>query len=86
MRSPFGKITSFDPPGSIYTFVCEETCLNAAGEITGSYYDASGVQHGFLRESDGTITSFDAPASLGGGGASINEEKPTIGTLAAMPL
>jgi hypothetical protein len=79
VRSPFGKITGFDPPGSIYTFVCEETCLNAAGEITGSYYDASGVEHGFLRESDGTITSFDPPGSLGGGGASINEEGTITG-------
>ncbi|MGO9949893.1 MAG: hypothetical protein ACLPWG_24005 [Steroidobacteraceae bacterium] len=79
VRSPFGKITGFDPPGSIYTFVCEETCLNAAGEITGSYYDASGVEHGFLRESDGSITTFDPPASLGAGGASINEEGTITG-------
>jgi hypothetical protein len=79
VRSPFGKITGFDPPGSIYTFVCEETCLNAAGEITGTYVDAIGVQHGFLREPDGTMTTFDAPASLGGGGASINEEGTITG-------
>ena len=33
--------------------------------ITGSYTDASGVSHGFLRDRDGAITSFDPPGSNG---------------------
>jgi hypothetical protein len=34
-----------------------------AGDITGSYTDAAGVQHGFVRNPYGTITSFDPPES-----------------------
>jgi hypothetical protein len=60
-----------------YTFVCEETCLNAKGQATGSFVTADGIQHGFLRDRDGTITPWDAPQAakgpnLASGGASIN--------------
>jgi hypothetical protein len=63
-RSRNGEITSFDPAGSVYTMVCEETCLNLEGAITGYYSDASGVIHGFLRERDGNIMTFDAPGAV----------------------
>jgi hypothetical protein len=35
--------------------------IDDAGDITGSYTDAAGVQHGFVRNPYGTITSFDPP-------------------------
>ena len=51
--------------------------LNPSGAITGNYFDASGVLHGYVREADGTFTTWEAPgAGTGAGqgtlGASIN--------------
>jgi hypothetical protein len=37
--------------------------INPRGEITGWYYDASYVVHGFERGADGTITTFEAPGA-----------------------
>ena len=34
--------------------------------ITGNYTDASGVNHGFVREKHGTITTFDVPGAVNG--------------------
>jgi len=74
VRSPDGNLTVFQPPGTILTpplqqFAFEGESLTAphwisidqAGDITGSYTDAAGVQHGFVRNPYGTITSFDPP-------------------------
>jgi hypothetical protein len=36
--------------------------INPEGTIAGNYLDASYVSHGFVRASDGTIITFDAPA------------------------
>jgi len=36
------------------------TSINPSGMITGNYSDAKGLLHGFLRDRDGTITTFDA--------------------------
>jgi len=52
--------TTFDPPGSQGT---TPVSINPAGQITGSYTDASFATHGFVRTTDGTITSFDAPGA-----------------------
>ena len=38
VRSPAGGITTFDPDGSTGTVVCEETCLNLLGAVTGFYF------------------------------------------------
>jgi YD repeat-containing protein len=35
--------------------------IDQAGDITGSYTDAAGVQHGFVRNPYGNLTSFDPP-------------------------
>jgi len=40
--------------------------INPAGAISGVYVNASGVEHGFLRARDGTITTFDAPGAVNG--------------------
>jgi hypothetical protein len=46
VRDRDGELTTFDPGGSSNT---APTSINAAGVITGSYTDASGLSHGFLR-------------------------------------
>ncbi|MGC2764927.1 MAG: hypothetical protein WB607_05435, partial [Candidatus Acidiferrum sp.] len=33
--------------------------INTAGDITGTYIDASNVYHGFVRAANGTITTFE---------------------------
>jgi hypothetical protein len=68
VRAPDGVITTFDVPGSNRT---SPTGINPAGEITGSYGDASGT-HGFLRGRHGTITKFDPLGSISTAPIGIN--------------
>ncbi len=72
VRSASGTYTSIDPSGA-------GTCVNqnngsnfggttasgidAAGDVAGTYLDTSCAQHGFIRNANGTITSFDAPGA-----------------------
>jgi len=35
--------------------------IDQAGDVTGSYTDTAGVQHGFVRNPYGTLTTFDPP-------------------------
>jgi hypothetical protein len=71
LRSPEGKFTTFQAPGADTTAGSfngtNPTSINDLGAITGYYYDASGVTHGFLRSPDGKFTSFD-PLGVGGFG------------------
>jgi hypothetical protein len=60
---PQPTFTTFDPPGSNLTFA---SAINPAGTITGSYFDANFVAHGFVRAPDSTITTFDAPDDANG--------------------
>jgi uncharacterized membrane protein len=83
LRSRDHHVTTFDPPGSVLTYVCEETCLSDAG-IAGFYYDKNNVEHAFLREPDGKITEFNAPgagkaAGQGSQAASINADGTIAG-------
>ena len=85
-RSRDGVVSSIDPTESVGTIVCEETCLNRPGEITGFYIDSSDAYHGFLRDPDGTITTIDAPergtgAFQGTFAGSINDEGTITGYL-----
>jgi hypothetical protein len=86
VRSPDGNLTLFQPPGTILTpplaqFYQSGDSLTAphwisidqAGDITGSYTDVVGVQHGFVRNPYGTITSFDPPESNQTTATSIND-------------
>jgi hypothetical protein len=54
--------------------------INPAGAITGSYRDASFVNHGFLRAADGSFTSFDPPGSILTQPNSINQAGAITGT------
>ena len=71
-----GTIITFDAPsaGTVNSPACAPYCGTVAyanndlGMIVGFYTDANIVPHGFLREPNGHITSFDAPgAGLGVG-------------------
>ena len=73
VRAPNGAITTFDAPGAGTgfpqgTFTATVAGLNPAGAITGSYVDASNVNHGYVRASDGTFTTFDIPGAGTGSG------------------
>ena len=57
--------TTFDAPGA-GTGPNQGTlplAIDPAGAITGYYVDASGVNHGFLRTTKGTITTIDVPGA-----------------------
>jgi hypothetical protein len=60
VRASGGKITEFDPPGSIFT---NPNAIDAPGDITGFYFDANFVGHAFLRDTNGTFTPIDAPGA-----------------------
>lgn len=61
--------TKFDPPGSIETI---PNSMNRSGAITGYYFDANFLFHGFLRSPDGTFTTIDFPGAAGTACVSIN--------------
>jgi len=68
IRSREGKIRTFDAPSGAgpQGFGCLVDCslgLNDWGTITGYYLDANNVYHGFVRSSEGKITTFDAPGA-----------------------
>jgi hypothetical protein len=46
--------------------------IDAAGVVAGYYSDTGGVQHGFLRSSNGVFTTFDPPGSISTYPTSIN--------------
>src|SRR6266496_2806858 len=83
---PEPSITTFDAPGA-GTGPGQGTqpfAINPAGLITGFYFDASDVFHGFLRAPDGGITTFDVPGAGTGPGqgtraANINPSEAIAG-------
>jgi hypothetical protein len=85
VRSPDGKLKTFDVPGagtgSYQGTGCPGCALgfNFWGDVAGTYIDSNGVQHGFLRRPDGTFTSFDASGAgtAGGQGTGCPSDCPT---------
>jgi YVTN family beta-propeller protein len=61
---------TIDPPGSVITF---PESVNNRGQIAGTYQDAAGVQHGFLRQGDGSFVAIDPPGSVLTAAFGINE-------------
>ena len=45
-------------PGAVNTYA---DFVNAAGAVVGSYVDADGMPHGFIRNPDGSFTTIDLP-------------------------
>jgi hypothetical protein len=63
-----GTFTTFDVSGA-GTGALQGTFvkgIDAAGDVAGSYVDASGTSHGFVRAASGTITTFDVPGATTG--------------------
>jgi hypothetical protein len=52
--------TVFDPPNSSNTYALS---INAGGDVTGSFQDASQFNNirGFIRDRNGNVTTFDCP-------------------------
>jgi len=68
LREPDGRILSFDAPGvgpggGPNQDGTHALTINPQGKITGYYQDAQEAIHGFLREPDGTFTTFEAPGA-----------------------
>lgn len=62
VRYENGTVIRFDLPGlpgRAFIFG-----LNDAGTITGNYIDSQDIEHGFVRDPQGRITSFDGPNSI----------------------
>lgn len=74
LRTPGGKFITFEAPGADTTpgtyNGTSPTSINDLGEITGSFNDATGLNHGFLRSPDGKFKTFDVP------GAGVNGTFP----------
>ncbi|MBV9265544.1 MAG: hypothetical protein JO061_05185 [Acidobacteriaceae bacterium] len=85
LRDWNGKFTTFDVPGATaYAAVFSEgppgSTLNLEGDATGGYLDANGVPHGFIRDRQGAITTFDPPGAVNGTiPLSINVEREVTG-------
>jgi hypothetical protein len=69
LRSPDGKLTTFDVPGAGTGSGQGTNCpgcapgLNQWGAVAGIYSDANSVNHGYVRSPKGEITTFDAPGA-----------------------
>ena len=67
VRRPDGQFTTFEAPGADTTAGSyngtSPSSINDLGVITGSFNDASGLSHGFLRTPDGRFTTFDVPGA-----------------------
>src|SRR4051794_9491287 len=73
VRSNQGVITVFDAPGAGTgagqgTFPFSPEISNPNGAIAGWATDSAFVSHGFLRDRNGTFTTFDAPGAGTGAG------------------
>lgn len=84
LRSPKGKITSFDAPGADMTPQSFNGTvpngINDVGAITGYYVDSSGNVHGFIRSPDGEFATFDVPGgSLDTWAIAISLEGAVVG-------
>jgi hypothetical protein len=80
VRSPDGKIVTFDAPGAgtggFTGTGCFSDCsvsLNDFGWITGTYLDLNYVSHGYLRNPEGKIITIDPTGSAGTQPAVIND-------------
>ena len=86
---PQPTFITFDPPSSTFT---DPSAITPTGVIIGSYGDASGVTHGFLRTPSGSFTTIDVPGStsttptgITPGGVIIGWYSDTIGNLTRLP-
>src|SRR5437667_177266 len=86
LRAADGTITSFDAPGADHTPGSFNGTfgvgLTPNGGIEGVFVDVNGVLHGFVRSTDGTFTTYDAPgAGTGAGQGTLPESNNTPGAI-----
>ena len=86
LRTPNGTITSFDAPGADHTPGSFNGTfgvgLTPNGEIEGVDVDVNGVLHGFVRSTNGTFITYDAPgAGTGAGQGTLPESNNTPGAI-----
>jgi len=86
LRATDGTITSFDAPGADHTpgsfNGTFSVGLTPNGGIEGVFVDVNGVLHGFVRSTDGTFTTYDAPgAGTGAGQGTLPESNNTPGAI-----
>jgi hypothetical protein len=86
VRSPNGQFTTFDATGAGNAASegtgCPSDCpvgLNNFGVITGSYFDASGTQHGYVRSARGTFTTVDPAGTILTQPEAINDAGTIVG-------
>ena len=80
LRSPDGKFTTFDAPGagtgSYQGTGCPSDCptsLNNLGAVIGTYIDANGALHGYLRSPQGKVVTVDPLGSVFTWSSGIND-------------
>lgn len=76
-----GTFITFDVPGAGTgdrqgTFPAS---INQAGDIAGSYVDANGVSHSFVRAGNGTFTTFDVPGGTSSAASAISSAGSVTG-------
>src|SRR5262249_2921061 len=54
--------------------------INNLGTVVGAFADTSGNVHGFVRTSDGTITTIDGPGSTGTDVFGLNDRATIVGS------
>src|SRR6266481_3403427 len=86
LRAADGTITSFDAPGADHTPGSFNGTfgvgLTPNGGIEGVFVDVNGVLHGFVRSTDGTFTTYNAPgAGTGAGQGTLPESNNTPGAI-----
>jgi uncharacterized membrane protein len=71
-----GVVTHIDVPGARTTLA---SGINNRGQIVGSYVDAFGVEHAYIRNTDGTFTQIDAPNAESISGVRVNDHSDIVG-------
>jgi hypothetical protein len=74
LRTPEGHFVTFSAPGAGTSFYLDNGSfdgtfplgINQFGAVVGYYNDANAVSHCFIRNVDGTISTFDAPGAVAG--------------------
>jgi hypothetical protein len=53
--------------------------MNSGGVVAGYYVDGNQVEHGYVRTSDGTVTSFDPKGSIDTAAYGVNDSGAITG-------
>jgi hypothetical protein len=91
VRFPDGRIETFDAPGagtgSGQGTIGDTNGINRAGAISGGYIADDSVLHGFVRDPQGAITTFNGPgAGTTAGNGSVGEMIDDAGTIPGVSL